>query len=94
MQQQAALGPAVVVGPDCMAAVARPAASLPASILLAGAALTATSTRFIFVFGVVKKITLLYTLLKKPYNLSSAIQNCAFPYERMYYKFDLTSMND
>lgn len=66
MQQQAVLGPVVVVGPDCMAAVARPAAFLPASILLAGAALTATSTRFVFVFGVVKKITLLYTLLKKP----------------------------
>lgn len=45
-------------------------------------------------FGVVKKITLLYTLLKNLYNLSSAIQNCAFPYERMYYKFDLTSMYD
>lgn len=57
MQQQAALGPVVVVGPDCMAAVARPAAFLPASILLAGAALTATSTRCVLVFGVVKKIT-------------------------------------
>lgn len=70
MQQQAALGPVVVVGPDCMAAVARPAAFLPASILLAGAALTATSTRCVLVFGVVKKLTLLCT---------SAIQNCAFP---------------
>lgn len=48
----------------------------------------------VFVFGVVKKISLLYTLLKKPYNLTSAIQNCAFLYERKCYKFDLTSMYD